>query len=98
MGFDILWRSLEDFEDRSLNGVVLANEVLDAFPVERIINSKGKIHRQGVSIDKKSGRLFFKEIAITPELEKSIASAQEKLDINIPVSYTHLTLPTNREV
>ena len=65
LGFDILWRSLEDFEDRSLNGVVLANEVLDALPVERIINSKGKIHRQGVSIDKTSGRLFFEEIAIT---------------------------------
>ncbi len=87
LGFDILWRSLEDFEDGSLNGVVLANEVLDALPVERIINSKGKIHRQGVSIDKKSGRLFFEEIAITKELEKSIASAQEKLDINIPPEF-----------
>ena len=87
LGFDILWRSLEEFEDRSLNGVVLANEVLDALTVERIINSKGKIHRQGVSIDKKSGRLFFEEIAITQELEKSIASAQEKLDINIPPEF-----------
>ncbi len=87
LGFDILWRSLEDFEDRSLNGVVLANEVLDALPVERIINSKGKIHRQGVSIDKKSGRLFFEEIAITQELEKSIASAQEILNINIPPEF-----------
>ncbi len=87
LGFDILWSSLKDFEDRSLNGVVLANEVLDALPVERIINSKGKIHRQGVSIDKKSGRLFFEEIAITQELEKSIASAQEKLDINIPPEF-----------
>ena len=55
-------------------------------PVERIINSKGKIYRQGVSIDKKSGRLFFEEIAITQELEKSIASAQEKLD-NIPPEF-----------
>ena len=41
LGFDILWKSLEALEDRSLNGVVLANEA---------------------------------------------------------VSYTHLTLPTNREV
>ena len=87
LGFDILWRSLEELEDRSFNGVILANEVLDALPVERIINSKGKIHRQGVSIDKKSGRLFFEEIAITQELEKSIASAQEKLDVNIPPEF-----------
>ncbi len=87
LGFDIIWRNLEDLEDRSLNGVVLANEVLDALPVERIINLKGKIQRQGVSVDKKSGGLFFEEIAITQELEKSIASAQEKLDINIPPKY-----------
>ncbi len=87
LGFDLLWRSLEDFEDRSLNGVVLANEVLDALPVERIINSNGKIYRQGVSIDKKLGKLFFEKIAITQELEKSIASAQKKLDINIPPEF-----------
>ena len=84
LGFDILWKSLEEFEDRSLNGIILANEVLDALPVERVINLKGKMHRQGVSIDKESGRLFFKEITITKELEKCLASAKEKLDINIP--------------
>ncbi len=84
LGFDIVWRSLEELEDRSLNGVVLANEVLDALPVERIINLKGKMHRQGVSTDKESGRLFFEEILITKELEKSIASAHKKLGISIP--------------
>ncbi len=84
LGFDILWKNLEDLEDRTLNGVVLANEVLDALPVERIINLKGKMHRQGVSLDKKSGKLFFEEITITQELKKSIASVQERLDINIP--------------
>ena len=84
MGFDILWRNLEELDDRSLNGVLLANEVLDALPVERIINLKGKLYRQGVSIDKESGRLFSKEIAITNKLRESIAFAQEKLGINIP--------------
>ena len=84
LGFNILWKSLEELEDRSLNGVVLANEVLDALPVERITNLKGKLYRQGVSIDKVSGRLFFEEMKITKKLEKSIGLAQEKLDINIP--------------
>ena len=84
LDFDIVWTSLDELEDRNLNGIVLANEVLDALPVERIISLKGKMHRQGVSIDKESGRLFFEEISITKELEKSIASAQEKLDIKIP--------------
>ena len=84
LGFDIVWRSLDELGDRSFNGVILANEVLDALPVERIINSKGKLYRQGVSIDKDSGRLISKEIAITNELKKSIAIAQEKLNITIP--------------
>ena len=84
LGFDISWRSLEELEDRSINGVVIANEVLDALPVERIINLKGKTYRQGVSVDKESGKLFLEEIKITKELEKSIALAKEKLDIQIP--------------
>ncbi len=84
LGFDILWESLDDLGDKTLNGIILANEVLDAFPVERIINLKDKIYRQGVSIDKESGRLFFEEMPMTKKLENSIAFAQEKLDINIP--------------
>ena len=84
LGFNVVWKNLEELEDRSLNGVVLANEVLDALPVERIINLKGKIYRQGVSLDKESGKLFFKKIATTKQLEKSIDFAKEKLDINIP--------------
>ncbi len=84
LGFDILWKSLDELEYKSLNGVILANEVLDALPVERIINLKGKIHRQGVSYDIDSRRLFFEEILITKELEKSIAFAQENLNIKIP--------------
>ncbi len=84
LGVEILWKSLEELEDKSLNGIILANEVLDALPVERIINLKGKLYRQGVSIDNESGKLFFKELNLTKELEKSLTLAHEKLDINIP--------------
>ena len=84
MGFNVLWKSLEELEDNSINGVILANEVLDALPVERLTKSNGKLYRQGVSIDKESGKLFYKEITLTEELKKSIALAHEKLDICIP--------------
>ena len=67
LGVDILWKSLDEINDRSLNGLILANEVLDALPVERIINLKGKIYRQGVSLDKESGRLLFTKTSITKE-------------------------------
>ncbi len=84
LGFVILWRSLEELEDKSVSGVILANEVLDALPVERITNLKGNIYRQGVSVDAKSGALSFEKIQITKELEKDLTIAKEKLDINIP--------------
>ena len=45
-----------DFEDLSLNpvtGVIIANEVLDALPVERIVFKDDKVFRQGVSLKKK---------------------------------------------
>ena len=32
LGVDILWKSLDEVNDRSLNGLILANEVLDALP------------------------------------------------------------------
>ena len=50
LGIDILWKSLEEVEENNINGIVLANEVLDALPVERITFSKGKLLRQAVSV------------------------------------------------
>ena len=84
LGIDIFWKSLEELEVNSVNGILLANELLDALPVERIINLKNKLYRQAVSLDKASGKLFFDEISITKELEESITHAKEELGIDIP--------------
>ena len=84
LGIDILWKGLEEIEGNNINGIFIANEVLDALPVERITFSKGKLCRQAVSVDKKSSRLFFDELPITSELEKSIKFAEIKLGITIP--------------
>jgi len=84
LGIDILWNGLEEVEENNINGIVIANEVLDALPVERITFSKGKLLRQAVSIDKKSHKLFFDEMPITSELEKSIELAKSELGITIP--------------
>ena len=40
LGIDISWKRLEEVEENNINGIVLANEVLDALPVERITFSK----------------------------------------------------------
>ena len=84
LGIDILWKGLEEIEGNNINGIFIANEVLDAFPVERITFSKGRLFRQAVSVDKKSSRLFFDKLPITSELEKSIKLAESKLGITIP--------------
>jgi SAM-dependent MidA family methyltransferase len=84
LGIDILWKGLDEIEENNINGIVLANEVLDALPVERITFSKGKLIRQAVSIDKKSHKLFFDKMPITSELEKSFELAKSELGITIP--------------
>ena len=84
LGIEILWKGLEELEENNINGIVVANEVLDALPVERITFSKGKLFRQAVSIDKKSCKLFFDEMPIPSELEKSIELAKNELGIIIP--------------
>jgi len=75
---------LEEVEENNINGIVLANEVLDALPVERITFSKGKLLRQAVSVDKKSHKSYFDEMPITSELRKSIELAKSELGITIP--------------
>jgi len=84
LGIDISWKGLEEVEENNINGIVIANEVLDALPVERITFSKEKLFRQAVSIDKKSCTLFLDEMPITSELEKSIELAKSELGITIP--------------
>ncbi len=84
LGIDILWKGFEEVEENNINGIVLANEVLDALPVERITFSKGKLFRQAVSIDKKSHKLFFDEMPITRELKRSIELAKSELGMTIP--------------
>ena len=84
LGVDIVWKSLDQLDDNSINGIVIANEVLDALPVERVTFLKGKLYRQVVSFNKGSGKLFFEKASITKELEKSIVHAKKELGINIP--------------
>jgi len=84
LGVRIKWQNLNEIEDNSLNGIVIANEVLDALPVERILFVNDKIYRQGVSLNIEKGNLFFEKLPITKELEEKIAHLREKLGIDIP--------------
>ena len=83
-GIDISWINFEDLEDESLNGIIIAHEVLDAFPVERIQYSNGEIFRQGVSFDKQTGTLNFKLIALNDQLIEYLTYIKEEIGVVIP--------------
>ena len=46
----VQWCSLDDLKRAPVRGVVLAHELLDALPVERLIWSGGELSRQGVKL------------------------------------------------
>ena len=83
-GIDISWINLSEIEENSLNGIVIAHEVLDALPVERIQYKKGEIYRQGVELDEKNETLNFKNMPLTEKLKKNINDIENKLGISIP--------------
>ena len=83
-GVDISWIKLEDFEDKSINGIVIANEVLDAFPVERIQYCQGSIYQQTVSFNEKIGELFLSKNNLDKNLKRKINYLRKQFGINIP--------------
>ena len=50
MPIPVQWCSLDDLKRAPVRGVVLAHELLDALPVERLIWSGGELSRQGVKL------------------------------------------------
>ena len=83
-GININWIDLNDIDDDCINGVVIANEVLDAFAVERIQYKDGTIYRQGVELDQKNQTLNFKNIPLTENLRNYIDEIKNILGIFIP--------------
>ena len=82
-GIEINWINIKEFEKNKFDGIVLAHEVLDAFPVERIQYSKGILFQQVVSLDQ-DRKLFLKKAPLTKNLSNRIDFIKNSLDINIP--------------
>ncbi len=83
LGIEINWINLQEFEGNNFDGIVLAHEVLDAFPVERVQYSKDTLYRQEVGLDKK-GNLVFKKASLSKQLSKRIDFINKNLEITIP--------------
>ena len=65
-GVNCRWCSTEDLILNPVTGIVIANEVLDAFPVERIVFKGSKVFRQGVSLRKINDEYFIEFVNLKP--------------------------------
>jgi SAM-dependent MidA family methyltransferase len=84
----VVW--LERLPDRPVNGVILANEVLDALPCRRFVVRAGAIRELGVALDAVSGGSALVERDALPDA--ALASACEallrELPAELPDGYT----------
>ena len=85
-GVNFRWCTLEELTLNPVKGVVIANEVLDVFPVERLIFRNNKVHRQGVSLKQRSDGNFleFVDLELTDEIREFLNNAENILGINFP--------------
>ncbi len=85
-GINYRWSSIEDLILRPVTGVVIANEVLDAFPVERLIFSDKKVFRQGVSLKKINDEYFLElvDLKLTSEIKRFLEDSNSLLKIEFP--------------
>ena len=98
------WCDLEDLILRPVTGVVIANEALDAFPVERLIFTGNKVFRQGVALRKKNDEYFleFVDLKPTTAIMEFLQESNSLLNIEFPpkdicdrwVTEWHCDLPT----
>ena len=98
------WCDLEDLILRPVTGVVIANEALDAFPVERLIFTGNKVFRQGVALRKINNEYFleFVDLKPTSAIMEFLQESNSLLNIEFPpkdicdrwVTEWHCDLPT----
>ncbi len=98
------WCDLEDLILRPVTGVVIANEALDAFPVERLIFTENKVFRQGVALRKINDKYFleFVDLKPTSAIMEFLQESNSLLNIEFPpkdicdrwVTEWHCDLPT----
>ena len=60
------WSTIDYLISSPVTGVIVANEVLDAFPVERLVFTENKVFRQGVSLRKLNNEYYLEFVDLMP--------------------------------
>ena len=82
----IRWLSLEELNRNPVIGIILAHEMLDALPVERIILKEKKLYRQGVKLntDNSHSSLSYTELPLSHSLESYLVDIVDRIGIKVP--------------
>ena len=85
-GVKCRWSSFEELVLNPVTGVVIANEVLDAFPVERMVFRDNKVFRQGVSLKKIKDEYYldFVDLKVNSAIEQFLKDSESLLKIEFP--------------
>ena len=85
-GVKYRWSDLEELSNNPVTGIVIANEVLDAFPVERLVFKSNKVFRQGVILTKRDEGDFLEFIDMKPTvaITQFVKDAENLLQIEFP--------------
>ena len=87
MPIPVQWCSLDDLKRAPVRGVVLAHELLDALPVERLIWSGGKLNRQGVKLLESADAapaLTCVSMPLSDDLHAEVLGMAEACGFNLP--------------
>jgi SAM-dependent MidA family methyltransferase len=84
LNVQIRWSSFEELAGKPVIGVILAHEVLDALPVERVVLQNKKLFRQGVALDKFNSTLYYNELPLTKNIEDHLLEYEREIGIKIP--------------
>ena len=85
-GVNYRWSNIEDLILSPVTGVVIANEVLDAFPVERMVFTENEVFRQGVTLRKINDEYFleFVDLKLNSEIINFLKESNSLLNIEFP--------------
>ena len=103
-GVNCRWSNFDELMLKPVTGIVIANEVLDTLPVERLVFRNNNVFRQGVSLCKIKGEycLKFVDLSPTSAIEKFLIDSKRLLNIEFPpneicdgwVTEWHRDIPT----
>tara|TARA_Y100001968_G_C19447734_1_gene766390 strand:- start:2576 stop:3793 length:1218 start_codon:yes stop_codon:yes gene_type:complete len=85
-GIDVSWKTIDDLIKFPVNGIVIAHELLDALPVERLVFKDKALYRQGVTLSERDSnyQLEFSTLPLSTEIRNSLADINKFIGIKIP--------------